>query len=74
MDEAFSLLGYGPADVARPAITAPAVTRSVATPSVGLAGAVAALPLVEPFVTREGTTWRVALIQKDPRRGAQGPS
>jgi alpha-N-arabinofuranosidase len=57
---------------------APAAMRSdtVATPSVGLSAAVAALPLVEPLVTREragdATTWRIALIQKDPRRGAQG--
>jgi alpha-N-arabinofuranosidase len=54
---------------------APAAMRSdsVATPSVGLAAAVPALPLVESLVTREaGRAWRVALIQKDPRRSAQG--
>ena len=54
---------------------APTAMRSdtVATPSVGLSAAVAALPLVEPLVTRErGARWRVALIQKDPRRPAQG--
>ncbi len=60
----------------------PAAMRSdtVATPSVGLSAPVAALPLVEAFVTREragqrtgdGETWRIALIQKDPRRGATG--
>ncbi len=46
------------------------------TPSVGLSAAVPALPLVEQLVTREradgATTWRVALIQKDPRRPARG--
>jgi alpha-N-arabinofuranosidase len=54
---------------------APSAMRSdtVATPSVGLAAAQAALPLVESLVTREpGRAWRVALIQKDPRRAAQG--
>jgi alpha-N-arabinofuranosidase len=57
---------------------APAAMRAdtVSTPSVGRAGAVAALPLVEAFATREhagaATVWRIALVQKDPRRGARG--
>ena len=53
----------------------PATMRSdtVATPSVGLSAAQPALPLVEALVTREaGRTWRIAMIQKDPRRPAQG--
>jgi alpha-N-arabinofuranosidase len=56
----------------------PAAFRSdtVATPGVGQAAAVAALPLVEPLVTREDAggarTWRIALVQKDPRRPASG--
>ena len=46
---------------------------TVATPSVGLSAAQPALPLVESLVTREaGRAWRIALIQKDPRRAAQG--
>ncbi len=58
---------------------APAAMRAdtVDTPSVGLSAPVAGLPLVAAFVTRERgeagrITWRAALIQKDPRRGALG--
>ena len=59
-------------------LVAPAAMRSdtVATAGVGQAAAVAALPLVEALVTREAggaaETWRVAFVQKDPRRAALG--
>jgi len=44
---------------------------SIATAAIGLVPARSALPLFSALVTREGSTVRALLIQKDPTRGAQ---
>lgn len=44
---------------------------TVSTPSVGGSAAVAALPVAEALVTREGNTLRLLLIHKDPANPAQ---
>lgn len=44
---------------------------TVRTPSVGACGAVAALPVLEAVVTRDGATLRVLLIHKDPSNPAK---
>jgi len=46
--------------------------ETIATAGIGRVAPVAALPLVESLACRDGALLRVALIQKDPRRGAQG--